>query len=50
MQVEKGQREGWKGRERIPSRLYTTSAEPNEGLELVKCEIMTQAEVRILTN
>ena len=28
-------------RERIPSRLRTVSAEPNEGVERTNCEIMT---------
>ena len=28
-------------RERILSRLHTVSAEPNVGLDLTKCEIMT---------
>ena len=27
--------------DRIPSRLHTISAEPNMGLELMNCEIMT---------
>ena len=30
-----------RGRERIPSRLRAVSAEPDTGLELVNCEIMT---------
>ena len=29
------------GRERIPSRLFTVSTEPNVGLELTKCKTMT---------
>ena len=33
-----GQRE--RGREKIPSRLRTVSAEPNAGLQLTNCEIM----------
>ena len=37
MSTQKGQREG----ERIPSRLYTVSAEPDAGLELTNGEIMT---------
>ena len=42
-----GQHESGRGRERgkerqkIPSRLYTISAGPNEGLESMNCEIMT---------
>ena len=32
--------EGQKGRERIPRRLRTVSAEPDLGLELTNCEIM----------
>ena len=34
-----GQREG--GRERVPSRLCAVSADPNTGLDLIKCEIIT---------
>ena len=34
-----GQKE--KGRERIPSRLRTVSAEPDVGLKHMNCEIMT---------
>ena len=30
-----------RGRERIPSRFYTVSREPDAGLELTICEIMT---------
>ena len=43
MQVRKGQREREKEgeRERIPSRLHTTSAEPDAGLQLTNCEILT---------
>ena len=33
-----------KGRERIPSRLCAASTEPDIGLELKNCEIMTWAE------
>ena len=29
------------GRERIPSRFHTVSTEPEVGLELTNCEIMT---------
>ena len=34
-----------RGRERIPSRCYNVSEEPDEGLKLRNCEIMTWAEV-----
>ena len=37
--VGEGQRE--RGRERIPSRLHTTSTEPDVGFELTNREIMT---------
>ena len=37
--AEKGQRET--GRDRIPSRLHTVSVEPDTGLELMNCEVMT---------
>ena len=30
-----------RGRQRIPSRLHAVSAEPDEGLKLMNCEIMT---------
>ena len=39
MQVGEGQRE--RGKERMPSRLHTVSAEPDVGLELANHEIMT---------
>ena len=42
--AEEGQRE--RGRERIPGRLCAVSAEPNAGLELMNCEIMTWAETK----
>ena len=35
-----------RGRERIPSRLCTISDEPDSGLELTNCEIVTGAEVK----
>ena len=40
-----------RGMERIPSRIHAASTEPNVGLNLTSCEIMTQDEVkrRILT-
>ena len=44
MQVRKGQRERERERrerERIPSRLHTTSVEPDTGLQLTNCEILT---------
>ena len=34
-----------KGRERIPSRLHAVSAEPVSRLDLMKCEIMTWAQI-----
>ena len=37
--AEEGQTE--RGRERIPSRFHVASAEPDVGLELMNCEIMT---------
>ena len=36
--------------QRIPSRLYTDSNEPNVGLKLTNCEILTRVEVRGLTD
>ena len=35
------ERDGERERERTPSRLHTVRAEPDAGLELMKCEIMT---------
>ena len=35
-----------RGRERIPSRLHTVSAEPDVGLETTNCEIMTWVETK----
>ena len=35
------ERERERERERIPNRLYTVSMEPDVGLELMKCVIMT---------
>ena len=43
-----GQRE--REREKIPSRLRAVSTEPDAGLKLTKCEIMTWAEVGRLTD
>ena len=40
----KGQRERERERQRIPSRLCTVSVEPDVGLELTNCEIVTGAE------
>ena len=37
-----------RGRKRIPSRLHTISAEPNVGLDLMNCEIMTRAKIKSL--
>ena len=34
-----------RGRERIPGRLHTVSTEPDTGLKLTNCEIMTGAKV-----
>ena len=34
-------REGQKEKERTPSRFHTASAEPDTGLELMNCEILT---------
>ena len=33
-------------RERIPSRLCATSTEPEAGLELMNCEMMSGAEIK----
>ena len=41
LREREGEREEQRGRERIPSRLHTVSAEPNLGLDLMNCEIMT---------
>ena len=38
------------GRERIPSRLHSVSAEPDVGLEPINYEIMSWAQVGHLTN
>ena len=35
--------------ERIPSRLYAIRAEPDTGLELTNCKIMTSAETKSQT-
>ena len=42
--VGEGPRE--RGRERIPSRLWAVSAEPDAGLKLTNREIMTRADIR----
>ena len=39
-----GQRE--RGRDRVPSRLHTVHTEPDAGLQLMNCEIMTCAEIK----
>ena len=36
---------GEKGRERILSGFHTVSAEPDMGLDLTNCEIVTRAEI-----
>ena len=33
-------------RERIPSRLHAVSAEPDAGLRLTNCEVMTRAKMK----
>ena len=38
---EREREKAGKGSERIPSRLHAVSAEPNAGLNLMKCEVMT---------
>ena len=38
---ERGERERERERERTPSRLHVVSAEPNMGLKLTNCEVMT---------
>ena len=38
-----------RGRKRIPSRLHTVSTEPDMGLKLTNCEIMTWAEIKSRT-
>ena len=38
------EREGERGRERIPSRLYTVSAEPDVGLDPMNCQITTSPD------
>ena len=37
---------GRERREKIPSRLYAISTEPDVGLELMNCEITTWAETK----
>ena len=34
-------------RDRIPGRLCTVSVEPDMGLELTNCEIMTRAKIKL---
>ena len=41
-----GERQRERGKERIPSRLHAASTEPNAGLELMNCEIMTWVETK----
>ena len=42
--------EQWRGRERgregIPNRLHTTSAEPSMGLNFMNSKILTRAEIK----
>ena len=40
-QAGEGQREGERGKERIPSRLFAVSAEPDKGLDLTNWETTT---------
>ena len=49
VQVGKGQREGERERERIPSRLRTISAEPHTELKLTNREITAWAKIKIQT-
>ena len=42
---DKRERQRERGRERIPSRFHTVSAEPDAGLELMNCQIMTWVEI-----
>ena len=39
-------KEGERERGRIPNRLYTVKTEPDTGLELTNCEIMTWAKIK----
>ena len=43
------ERERERERRRIPSRLCAVSVEPNEGLDLTNCEIVTSAEIKSWT-
>ena len=43
------ERDAERGRERIPSRLCTVSTQPEGGLELTDCEIMTRAKIKSWT-
>ena len=44
-----GQRERERGRVRIPGRLQAVSTEPNAGLYLTNCEIMTRVDIKSRT-
>ena len=46
MSMEKGRE---RGRGRLPSRLHAISTEPNTGLELTNCKIMTRVEIKSQT-
>ena len=41
MHTQAGERQGGVEREKIQSRLHTVSTEPNVGLNLMNCEVMT---------
>ena len=46
MRAGEGQRERGREGDRIPSRLCTARVEPDPGLELPNCEIMTWAKIK----
>ena len=46
-QAGEGERE--RRRDRIPGRLHTVSMDPDVGLKLTNCEIMTRAEIKSRT-
>ena len=48
MSAGTGERQRERERERIPSRLHAASAEPDPGLKLTNCEMMTRAEIKSL--
>ena len=41
-----GEEQRERERDRIPSRLHAVSEEPDLGLELMNCKIMTQAQMK----